>query len=301
MNELFDKLILRIVLSIFVCLTLIIYKYAHHILYPSARKQIFKRIFPSKNSADTIHLFARIIGIGIIYQQFNFRISEGLILTISDFLIQSIIGIVFYLISIYILESIVLYNFDYKDEIPKRKNMAYALISFSQSISLAYLIKTIQQVSEHNIVIFILLWLYAVVLIGFSTKSFKILSKLSLNKNLVQKNLAVSFSYMGFIFGWTVLIASSFHHQMVDIKWFSIQIILKILLSLIILPIFIKGIKVIFKLQNDLENENGALVKDGVEAEPGYGIYEGATFFTSCFLTTVITGNIYFGNFYPSF
>lgn len=303
MNELYDKLILRVIFTLLVCFIIYIYKHAHSLLYPSIRHQLLKRFYPSKNSPDTIHLFSRIIGIGIIYSNFYFNMSEGILPALFQLIMESGVVIVLYLGSIYIIESIVLYNFEYSDEVLRRKNYAYSIICFSHSIGLAYILKTVINVAHASIIMTFFLWLFAMVLIGFSSKTFPIISKLSFNRLLVQKNMAISMAYMGFIWGQCLIISSALDHQLEDIKWYSIQVVLKILLSLIIIPILKKGLIFIFKLQDDLpvkkeENKETTITS---EIELGYGIYEGAILFTACFLTTVITGNIQYGNFYPIF
>lgn len=302
MNELYDKLILRIVFTVLVCMIIYIYKYAHSLLYPSIRHQITKKFFPSKNSCDTIHLFGRIIGIGIIYSNFYLDLTDGILIALVRMLLESIVVIVLYLGSIYIIESIVLYNFEYSDEILRRKNYSYALICFAHSISLSFILKSIIKVSHSSIIMTFFLWLFAMVIVGFSSKAFSLISRLSFNRLLVQKNLAISFSYIGFIWGQCLIISSALDHEIADIKWYSIQVIVKILLSLIIVPILRKGLIFIFRIQDDLPgkpDERGETIQSDIEM--GYGIYEGAIIFTSCFLTTVVTGNIQYGNFYPIF
>lgn len=303
MNELYDKLILRIVFTFLICFIIYLYKHAHSILYPSIRHQLLKRFFPSKNSTDTIHLFSRIIGIGIIFSNFYLNMSEGILIALFQLIIESAFVIVLYLGSIYIIESIVLYNFEYSDEILRRKNYAYSIICFSHSIGLAYILKTVIHVAHASIVMTFFLWLFAMVLVGFSSKTFPIISRLSFNRLLVQKNMAIAMAYMGFIWGQCLIISSALDHNLDDIKWYSIQVVLKILLSLIIIPILKKGLVFIFKLQDDLpvKKDEGKDAALSAEVELGYGIYEGAILFTACFLTTVITGNIQYGNFYPTF
>lgn len=303
MNELYDKLILRIIFTLIVCFVIYIYKYAHSLLYPSIRHQLLKRFFPSKNSPDTIHLFSRIIGIGIIFSNFYFNLHGGMHIALFKLLIETVVIIVLYLGSLYIIESIVLYNFEYSDEIIRRKNYAYALICFSHSIGLAYIIKTVLKVAHTSIVMTFFLWLFSMVLIGFASKAFPIISRLSFNRLLVQKNMAIALSYMGFFWGQCLIISSALDHKLAVIKWYTIQVILIILLSLIIFPIFKKGLIYIFKMQDDLPTKKEDNVEKTIstDVELGYGIYEGAILFTSCFLTTVITGNIQYGNFYPIF
>ncbi|MAE58210.1 MAG: hypothetical protein CME69_04975 [Halobacteriovorax sp.] len=301
MNELYDKLILRVIFAVLVCFMIYIYKQAHLVLYPSIKHQLLKKFFPSKNSTDTIHLFARIIGLGLIFSDFHINLSSGIGVAFMAMMIESLIIIALYLGSIYIIESVTLYNFEYADEILRRKNYSYSVICFSHSIGLALLINTIVKVSQGSLIIIFFLWLFSMVLIGFGAKSFPLLSKLSFNRLLVQKNIAIAFSYTGFFWGQCLIISSAFDHTLTDIRWYSIQVITKIILSLIIIPIFMKALVFIFNIQNEVPtttDKNGVISSD---VEIGYGIYEGAIIFTTCFLTTVITGQITFGSFYPTY
>ncbi|MEC7275585.1 MAG: hypothetical protein VXV96_04625 [Bdellovibrionota bacterium] len=302
MNELFDKLILRMVFALFLCLTLVLYRFVHHLIYPSNKGHIFSKFYPSKNSAESLHFFSRLLGIGIVFSEFHFDLDQGFLFAVIDFLIRAVVGFLVYLVSLYTVESIVLYNFDYHDEIVKRRNMPYALIGIAHALGVSFVLKVILAISGSSLIVLLFLWLFALVLIGFATKTFPVMSKLSFNRLLIQQNLAVAVSYFGFFVGWSLIIASSVNIPMEGIKWYTIQVILKILLSLIMLPIFIKGIKVIFNINDDF----GKLVKeenqqDNSSVETGYGIHEGAVFFTACYFTIVITGKINFETFYPTF
>lgn len=302
MPELIDKLIIRIVLTVFICLLLFIYKYAHTIFYPSSRGQLFKRFYPSKNSPDTIHLFSRIIGLGLIFSEFYFYMADGIFIALLDFCIRAIISFCIYLLSIYIMESIVLYNFEYSDEIIKRKNYAYALVSFSHALGSAYILKSILVVSQNSMILLMLLWMFSIMILGFATKFYSFFSKLPFNRLLIQKNMAVSISYTGYIWGWSLIIAGAINHPAVDLKLYILHIILKIILAIIIYPIFRKGLIIIFKVKDDLTiNLKSNTGKEIYGPETGYGIYEGALFLTSCFLTSVIAGHINFDTFYPQF
>ena len=115
MNELFDKLILQILFTVLICASLIFYKYAHGIFYPSTRQHFLKRFYPTKNSSDTLHFFSRIIGIGIIFSEFSFNLSTGIGLAILDFFAKAIFGFFLYLISLYIIDSIVLFKCSVND------------------------------------------------------------------------------------------------------------------------------------------------------------------------------------------
>lgn len=301
MNELFDKLLLRMFFTIFICLMIYGYKYAHMFLYPTSRQQIFKNFYPSKNPADTLHLFARILGIGLIFSQYHFYTADGLLFALLDFFIQGTFVSVLFLASLYIIESIVLYNFEYHDEIIKRRNMAYATISFGMTLSVAYILKTILQIAEESVIILFFLWLFAVVLIGFSTKTYTLISKLQFSRLVIQKNMGVALSYTGFIWGWTLIICSSLDHELRDILSFAVHLLLNIMLSMIIFPLFYKGLLLIFKIQEDYDPNSFENKKESGDNEIGYGMFNGTITLTSCFLTTIITGQIDFGTFYPVF
>lgn len=62
MAEIFDRLVIRILLAAFVCVMIYVYRYAHVLFYPSVKRQVLKRINPGENPADSIHLFSRLIG-----------------------------------------------------------------------------------------------------------------------------------------------------------------------------------------------------------------------------------------------
>ncbi len=302
MNELFDKLILRVVFALFICLTLLAYRMVHNLIYPSNRTNLLQKFYPSKNSAESLHFFARLVGIGIVFSEFSFNLDQGFLYAVMDFFIRAVAGFIVYLVSLYTVESIVLYNFDYHDEIVKRKSTAFALIGLVHALGVSFILKIILSTAGTSLIVLLFLWLFALVLIGFATKTFPLMSRLSFNRLLIQRSNALAVSYFGFFIGWSFIIASALNVPLTQIKWYAIQVVLKILLSLIILPIFIKGLKLIFALNDDLNN----LVKeedqqDTTNIELGYGVYEGATFFTACFLTIVITGKINFSNFYPSF
>lgn len=297
MNETFDKLLIRVIFTFFICLALWIYKYAHVIFYPSSKKKILKTIYPSENYVDTIHMFSRLIGVSIIFSTLEFNEYIGISISLLHFFTWSVIGFSLYLISIYICESIIFYNFEYKDEVLKKKNPAYGLVSFANSICLALIIKTIFKESENSLIILVILWLFSLVMYGFSTRLFKYISKLSFNSLMIQKNLGLGFSYAGFLFGITIILISSFSHEHHDISSYLIQVVLKLLLGIIVLPIFVKGIQFTFKI-NETEETHGQKQE---LLHLGIGIYGGATFLTSSFLTSIIIGQIHFGTIYPFF
>jgi uncharacterized membrane protein YjfL (UPF0719 family) len=296
MNELFDKLILRGVFTSFVCLFLYLYKYIHAFLYPSTKQQLFGSFFPSQNPSYSLHFFSRIIGLGIVLSGLQFDLINGIFLSIGDFFVIGVSAMFLYLLSIYIMESITLFNFDYTDEVLKRQNLSYSILSCSLSISLALVLKSILTESANSIISLLFMWMFAIVILGFAVKGYKYTTRLNLNRLLIQKNLSTAYSFSGYCLGFSLIVSESFHQKAEGIQSYTVLIILKILLSGIIFPIFKKGLILSFDLKDDYDKKENI-----EEVNWGYGVFEGALFLTACFLTSIITGQVKFGTFYPIF
>lgn len=300
MAEIFDRLVIRLLLAGFVCLMIYLYRYAHVIFYPTVKRQVMKRINPAENPADTLHLFSRLVGIAIIFSSITLNESSGFFLSIFHFAVWGSIAIILYLLSLYIVESIVFYNFDYTDEILKRRNISYAFISFCHAIVIAYLTRTVMIEAENSLIILLVLWLYMLVIVGFSVKYFTFISRLSFNRLMMQKNLSLCFAYGGFTLGAGFIIASCFDQEHYDITVYCIQVLLKTILSLIIFPIFKKGLVRIFPVRLGEERGHEGLI-EADQQSLGYGIYEGCIFIAGAILTTMIVNRIQFGTIYPFF
>lgn len=300
MAEIFDRLVIRILLAGFVCLMIYLYRYAHVIFYPTVKRQVLKRINPAENPADSLHLFSRLVGISIVFSSITFNEASGFFLSLFHFGVWGTISIVLYLLSLYIVESIVFYNFDYTDEILKRKNISYAVISFCHAIVIAYLTRTVMAEAENSLIILLVLWLYMLVIVGFSVKYYTFISKLSFNRLLIQKNLSLCFSYGGFSLGAGLIIASCFDQEHYDISIYLIQVLLKTILSLIIFPLFKKGLVKIFPIRMSEERGHTGHVDSDMQSL-GYGFYEGCLFISGAILTTMIVNRIQFGTIYPFF
>lgn len=277
---------------------MIVYKYAHRFLYPSVKDQIFKKFYPSVNSADTLHLISRIIGFSIIFTYLNIDLTNGMLVAVADTVFQGILILVLYLVSLFIGESITLYNFTYEDEIGKRKNLSYGVICFSLSISIAFILRVVLETANHSLVLLLFLWLFSIVLFGFCIKLFKYFSKLTFNKLVTQKNMALAFSFSGFVLGSAILINSSMSRSIYSIPNYIQLVFLKILLTFILFPLFLIGIKRVFLLQNET-GERGNKMLNPDNPEIGFGVYEGSLFLSSALLTAVVSGQIMFGVFYP--
>lgn len=306
MNELLDKFILRIFFTLLLCGLIYLYKHIHFLIYPSTNRQLLKSFNPLQNPPEIFHLFSRIVGIAIIFSNFNINTTNGIFWALCDVLIQGVSGLILYIAAVYIIESIVLYNFDYSDEILKRKNFPFALINSIHALGIALVIQSILKFSQESLVLLFFLWLFATVVIGLTIKLYKYVSILTFDRLLHKKNLAIGFSYSGFFLGISVLVIASLNDSKVNLNKYFLMVVLKIILALIILPIVQRLISITFNLHKVFDKKYGQIHGESLvhfleDPEIGFGIYEGALFFASSLLTSVIIGRISFGNFYPSF
>jgi len=296
MAEIFDRLLIRFLLAGFVCLMIYLYRYAHVLFYPTVKRQVLKTLHPAENAADTLHLFSRVVGISIIFSSITFNESSGFLLSIFHFAVWGTVAIILYLISMYLIESIVFYNFDYDDEVLKRRNISYACISFCHAVIVAYLTRTVMIEAENSLIILLVLWLYMLAIVGFSIKYFTFISRLTFNRLMIQKNLSLCFSYGGYTLGAGLIIASCFDQDHYDITVYCIQVLLKTVLSLLIFPIFKKSLVKIFPVKVNRDPNQDTEIES-----IGYGFYEGCLFISAGILTTMIVNRIQFGTIYPFF
>ena len=178
--------------------------------------------------------------------------------------------------------------------------MSYAIISFCHAIVIAYLTRTIMMEAENSLIILLVLWLYMLVIVGFSVKYYTFISKLTFNRLLIQKNMSLCFSYGGFSLGAGFIIASCFDQEHYDITVYCIQVLLKTVLSLIIFPLFKKGLVKIFPIRMGEDRGLSGQIETEMQSI-GYGFYEGSLFISGAILTTMIVNRIQFGTIYPFF
>ncbi|MBF0205621.1 MAG: hypothetical protein HQK53_01895 [Oligoflexia bacterium] len=319
MSETLDKLILRTIIALTLCLLLLIYKYTHFSLKVSLRPKLTKKFYPSQNPADTLYFFSRILGVAIILTAPFFDIEYGPFNAFLGFMLQALIAITFYIISIYIMESITLFHFEYQDEVVTRKNICYSIICFAEATAIALVIKSLITYSNFSFFLLLYYWLLAIVLLGLSSKLYYFRSNMEFNKLMIHKNLALGLSYSGHLLGAAIIIISSFNQPSASIEDFTFTVLLKIILAIILLPIIQQGIIIVFKIKNEIAEDasaisnNESITKEVTDLTElidltgkehygptfSQGIYEGVLFFTSSFLTSTVTGPLNFGNFYP--
>jgi hypothetical protein len=96
------------------------------------------------------------------------------------------------------------------------------------------------------------------------------------------------------------LISSSFNQEHYDITMYCLQIFLKMLLALIIYPLFKIGLEQIFKTHTYAEGPGQEPVELN-QQNWGYGFYECCLFLSASILTSMIVNQIQFGTIYPFF
>ncbi len=298
MNEIVDKIFIRFLFAAFICCLLFLYKYAHFILYPSLKRQLFKKKFyPAENAADTLHLFARLIGVGIFLSGLTINESESLLLTGVNFLLWGTLGFGFYLLALYTMDSIIFYKVTYEDEILKRKNMAYAIIAFTHALCLAFLLRKVLLIASSNMEKTVILWLTSLVLLGALIKLHRFISRFPFQTYLVHENMGLAFSYSGLLLGITTVILTALDQEIARIEFFCAHIVAQILLSTLLFPFFRWGIGAVFRLVPAEENHN--MHSKGYDL--AMGLYEGGLFVVTCLCISLAVGHIEFGSIYPLF
>ena len=301
MNEIFDKLIIKILITSFILGIVFLYKYIQIAILNRSKSFSLKSIFPQKNPAHAIHITSRILGLAIILSDFSFFLSDGLFMALFDFLIYSLSLVILYGLSIYVFESIALYNFSFEDEIYKRKNISFSCITFALSISSAFIIKRIFYISQGSLINLLFLWLFTTVLFGFALKTFQLITEKNLNQVVLQKNMYSAITHMGFSLSWTLLITAALDVEINNYTRFMIFSIIQIVLSIIIFPIFYTGISKILGINKSIISRTAKASESGniLDVEDKSGINDALIFLSTAYFTSIITGQVHFGSFYP--
>jgi uncharacterized membrane protein YjfL (UPF0719 family) len=145
-----------------------------------------------------------------------------------------------------------------------------------------------------------MLWLFSLVIFGLFTKSFKYISQFSFNKQVIQKDIGVAISYSGFLFGLSFVLSMAFDQDHYDIKSYALRVIMKLILALLIIPLFYLFILKIFKIKK-IKPEYHQESREAGNFTLSFGLLEGALFFSTAILTTMIVYKINFIDFVSYF
>lgn len=292
MEEIFDQLLTKIMFSALLLIMLVAYRFLHLLLYPHAKKQVMSLYSPFENMPDTIHYYARIIGICIVFTSFEVHLFNNIFMGIFHFIFWILVDIVFYLLALYILELVILHAFQYQQEVLKRKNLCYAIITATIAISLAILIRNIVVIADYSIPFMIILWLFMVVVFGLLAKQYHLVSRFSFSKSVFSQDLGVVFSYVGFLVSITLLVYFSFSQTQKSVGNFIISTLTHLLLCGILLPIFFYGIQRVFLMTQKMTIP---IYHQDHNQQFGVGLTEAMLFLTAALLTIVVVfgANLY--------
>ncbi len=290
MEEVLDRFLIRIIFAIFVCLILFLYRYLHFVIYPKGVKQISTPFNLMSNLPNSLHYLSRILGMVILFSFVEFNRFFTLEMSLIHLFLLAIVLMISYLISIHLMEMIVLYKFNYKDEILKNQNLSYSLIIFSLNISVAFLLKTVMLKSNDSLIIFITLWLYVMTLLGLAGKLFIYYSKFQFNRAISQKNFGVAFSFLFYILGNTYILVKAFDQPQIEKYSYMLRIFFKCFSSCLFIPFFIFFIKFIFSLRIKKNELNQLLIDPNKSVN--FGVAEGLIFLISAYITSWIVYNI---------
>lgn len=294
MEEIFDHLLIRIVFSLLLLGILYGYRYAHLILYPQGKKQTIKLYNPFENAADTIHYFARIVSIAIVFTSFEVHLFDRFAIGIFHFLFWTSIDIIVFLLSLYLMELIILHAFQYQQEILKKKNYVYACINAAIALCLAFLIQHVIVTGDYSLTRIIILWLFGLVVFGLLAKQYHFISYYHFSKAIFSKDPGVCLSFIAYLVSITFIIFKTFNQEQVSVDKFITSAITDLLLCGIIMPIFYYGLRYIFLARRKMtialysENQTSNLTL-------ALGVCEAMLFLSSAMLTSIIVfgANLY--------
>lgn len=298
MTSILDEIIIRISFVILLVIALVIYKYAHYIFYPIASKQVKGIFFVRDNTAQSMHFFSRLVGISLLFSSLNFSHSRDLLISMLHFMLWGGVLSVTYLVTVYIVESIIFYNFDFHHEIIKKKNHSYAVISSILALCSAFTLKEILNYSDSSLKIFFIIWLFSMVIWGILLKLYPLVSKLNFNNQVNNKNVGIILSFGGYAITTALIVQSSLSTISGKIIPFLMLILIKLLLAMILFPIFQFLIKWIFRLSEATTQEE---TKPTSLSYLGYATYEGASFLIAGLLISILVGKIILFSYLPSF
>ncbi len=290
MEEVLDRFLIKIIFAIFVCLILYIYRYIHFIIFPRGVKQVRSPFNLTGNLTNSVHYLSRILGLVILFSYIQFNRYFTLDVSLVNIFLITLVIMVTYLVSISIMELIILYKFNYKDEVLKQSNISYATICSAINLGLAYIISTILIKSNNSVMIFFTLWLFAITILGFAGKLFIFYSKFQFNRAISNKNLGVALSFLFFFLGNTLILVKAFDQPQIEKYSYMLRIFFKCFSSFLFIPFFVIAIRLIFSLKVKKSNSQDILLDSNKSIS--YGISEGIIYLISAFITSWIVYNI---------
>jgi uncharacterized membrane protein YjfL (UPF0719 family) len=291
MEENLDKLFIKIIMASIVISIVILYRIIHHYLYLSGKKNFFKIFQSQVNPADSIHYYARILSASILIYPLILTFQDDFLSLVVHLSTWSLLALALFISSIFFVENTILNHFDYKNEILKKENYAYAIISGSLSICFALAINFVIKNADFSIPIVIILWFLTLIYLGVSSKIFTALTSFHFFKDILSKNLGASISFAGFMLGSSLILFMCLDQEYVEFGEYFIQMASDLTLCLFFAPIFYLCLKRIYLRNNHYTTM--LYIKDGpFQLHLVAGLTEGTLFLASSILTILTVFNL---------
>lgn len=291
MKHILDSLLIKSLFFLIIMSFIFIFRKVHIILAAREIRNNHKKIFPNRNHIDTIHFFSRLLAIGILISSFSINIYQDLMSNLLHFISWTSISMVVYFISLYFVEGIILYPFEYLEEVHNRKNYTYVIISACLSTCLAFLIKTV--FFQVGFLLFFTVVTYTLILVIFTLllKFYSAVSHFNLKNSISKKDLGASFSFSGYTIGVTIICLFSLKNPIGPNNHQLLQVVSQVLLGIILFPLFKKVIIYIFKIQEKHTISEAAGSGERI-SKLGYGVFEGSVFCLASVFTSILMPSI---------
>jgi|GEM_PF-5127059 len=297
MIELLDTLIIRIIVVGAFLAFLFLFKYAHLLLYPSARYFILKNFSPDKAPCESFYFFSRLVGLAIIFSSFSLNLQIGPVQALILFFVKGLLFFLLYFLGIWAMETVTMPDFDYKIDIQKNKSWGITLTGAGIGIGVSFILSNIALLAENSALKAFVMWSYALIIIGLCLKISTYLALFPIQLLIRRNFLGAVWSLLGPFAGFCLLTMRSFPEKFTTLSSFFIHSFSSLALSGLILPLFIKGMTFLYKLRFKQANSSEDLSIEFIPLTTG--LAEGAIFYTSAHLTGIIVSHIQLGQYYP--
>ncbi len=256
----------------------------------------------AQHPSQTLFFFSRLMGLSLAFYQIQIHVtaipSEAILTTFLEMMTLFLL----YCLSCLVIESITLYGLGHKEEILRKKNMAYSMYSFSHSISIGMIVAVIFKYSNYSFFNLIFLWPYSLVLYGPINKIFSLLIHPQFKKLIAEKNIPISFSAMGHNLGTTFILIGAFYTipENQNIEFYLLHVLMNLVLGALIYPIFVFLLGKILKID---EKEHSIYFTPQEENSEdnislGKGLFEGIYYLSCGLMSSIVTSKINFDALY---
>jgi len=291
MEENLDKIFIKIIMGLIVIGMVVSYRVAHELIYFSGKKNFFKIFNSHVNPAESIHYYARILSSSILIYPLILTFQDDFFSLFIHITTWSILAFGLFISSVYFVENTILNHFDYKNEILKKENYAYALISATLSLCFALSINFVIKNADFSIPIVIILWFLSLIFLGISSKIYTALTSFQFMKDILAKNLGAAISFAGFMSGASLILFMCLNQEYIEFTEYFIQMASDLTLCLFFAPLFYLFLKRVYLRNTNFTQMH--YVRGGTfQLYLATGLTEATLFLTSSILTILTVFNL---------